>query len=332
MVASAAKTPTYAERAKKAQSIKAPTSIRPPLRFVAYTTNHAASISTPKSHSKSPSVHVPVAAGPSSNLTSQDIGVANTNAVTDHASSTASSTNALSPNMGTRTPLYDLASTTPGTTKVPVDNVWNRRKEQMVIVEDPFVVQIPPRPGPPSVHDSESWPEVGKSTFPADSKEGSTIWKEQEPTPRKGEKQKWVPIPAAELQAAADAQNQNQKSSSSKQHSRAHSRAQSQKGTNPPRSNNAITTPTAQPGSQNASRAASQAHSRIQSTTHSRIASRSTSAQSSPRLSRGGRKLEDDSSNLITNNVDNSVSNLNGSPYAPPRNINPPLPKFPLSL
>ncbi|KDQ22241.1 hypothetical protein PLEOSDRAFT_1109363 [Pleurotus ostreatus PC15] len=349
MVASVAKTPTYAERAKKAQSIKAPTSIRPSSSVSSPIQPTTPQVSTtPKSHSKSSGVDAPVTAGPSSSLTSQDTGVANANTVNGHVSTTASSTSASSPNMGAQTPLNDLASTTPATTKVPVDNVWNRRKEQMVsrttatsisssstqqvaaipsssevVVEDPFVVQIPPRPGPPLVHDSESWPEVGKSTFPADSKEGSTIWKEQEPTLRKGEKQKWVPIPAAELQAAADAQNQNHKSSSSKQHSRAHSRAQSQKGTNPTRSNNPNTS-TAQPGSQNASRAASQAHSRIQSTTHSRIASRSTSAQSSPRLSRGGRKLEDDSSSLITNNVDINVSNLNGSPYAPPRNINPP--------
>ncbi|KAF4582474.1 hypothetical protein EYR38_002599 [Pleurotus pulmonarius] len=353
MVASVAKTPTYAERAKKAQSIKAPASIRPSTSVSSPIQPTAPQSSTaPKSHPKSPVVDVLVAAGPSSSLASQDTGLANVNAVNDHVSTTASSTSASSPSMGHPTPHNTLISSTPGTTKVPVDNVWNRRKEQMVsratttstpsssiqqvaatpaatpisseAAEDPFVVRIPPRTGPPATHDSESWPEVGKSTPSADSKEGSTTGKDTEPTIRKGEKQKWVPIPAAELQAAADAQNQNQKSSSSKQHSRAQSRAQSQKGTNTSRSNNSITTSTTHSGSQNASRAASQAHSRIQSTSHSRIASRSTSAQSSPRLSRGGRKLEDDSSSLITNNVDNNISNLNGSPYVSPRNVNTP--------
>ncbi len=211
MVASVAKTPTYAERAKKAQSIKAPASIRPSTSVSSPIQPTAPQSSTaPKSHPKSPVVDVLVAAGPSSSLASQDTGLANVNAVNDHVSTTASSTSASSPSMGHPTPHNTLVSSTPGTTKVPVDNVWNRRKEQMVsratttstpsssiqqvaatplssdAVEDPFVVRIPPRPGPPAAHDSESWPEVGKSTPSADSKEGSATGKDQEPTIRKG--------------------------------------------------------------------------------------------------------------------------------------------------
>ncbi|KAI0342314.1 hypothetical protein BDW22DRAFT_182036 [Trametopsis cervina] len=101
-----------------------------------------------------------------------------------------------------------------------------------------------------------------------------------------GEKTKWVPIPAEELQAAADAQR------TSRSHSSVHSRSRSHQHTisgSPGGS-------TSGRDSQHRSRAQSsrQSGSQVASTSHSRTQSRSGSLQSSPRHSAVRRRLPDE--------------------------------------
>lgn len=211
-----------------------------------------------------------------------------------------------------------------------------------VIADDPFVV----RPGraalaltmtasqsPPSLDDTESWPEMGKAillssssgnvqsqviTVEGDKKEASTR--------KAGERPKWVLIPPSELQAAHDAQaqahsntssrahsqhrknnNQNQNKSRSRQHSQARTYGTSNNsgslininGSGPGAGTGGAYKPTT-------STETSAIQSRAESSTHSR----STSVHSSPRFPMRGRRLPEDPAFIINMNANSNPSML----------------------
>ncbi|KAF9456866.1 hypothetical protein BDZ94DRAFT_1314732 [Collybia nuda] len=172
---------------------------------------------------------------------------------------------------------------------------------------DPFVVRISTKPThaqipslPPSV-DTDIWPEVGKFTaapisntavpgqasdLTSNSREenqsnnGSGSEQLSTSASRKSEKTKWIPIPAEELRATADALTTAEKRQN-----------QSRKGSQHPQQQR--TNPQHPHGSASASgstQTQSRLHSASQSASQSRIQSRSGSSQSSPRFPRG-RKL-----------------------------------------
>ncbi|THH19626.1 hypothetical protein EW146_g1601 [Bondarzewia mesenterica] len=196
--------------------------------------------------------------------------------------------------------------------------------------EDPFIVR-PHRP-PPSVDDTESWPEVGKASAITIAKgapqhingqieKNEKREKEEESpsdhvaTPRKSasivtyppflslplnyppsflaalmlhhqfgccEKAKWVPIPAEELQAAADALHVQQ-ASRSQTHSRSHSQYRQHNHSRNP-NNHSV-------GSSQPSQGPSKVPSGRTSANHSQIQSQASSPQSSPRYPTRGRRL-----------------------------------------
>ncbi|KAL1682510.1 hypothetical protein EV122DRAFT_259352 [Schizophyllum commune] len=162
--------------------------------------------------------------------------------------------------------------------------------------DDPFVVKHRPhhwnaqwsRPAvPPAVEDKESWPEIGKTvTSPSATVKGGTRASVSEASQgtrdedstrassstRKGEKPKWIPIPAEELQAAADAnmrrQGRNPQARSNFRSSGPHNAGPSSVNSRGP--------------SVPASRISSVPHSRAQSVANSRHQSRAGSVQTSP--------------------------------------------------
>ncbi|EPQ53448.1 hypothetical protein GLOTRDRAFT_139687 [Gloeophyllum trabeum ATCC 11539] len=169
------------------------------------------------------------------------------------------------------------------------------------VEDDPFVVKprtrLPPTPPaslPPSVEDVESWPEVGKSIQPSppgevekteEKRPGETS---QPATPRKGEKTKWVPIPAEELQAAADAVRPRNRYGSSRNQAPYHNRQGSA------RNSLQASTSTSASGSVPASQGHSRAHSTRGSASQSQVQSVASSVQSSPRQSVRGKRLPEE--------------------------------------
>ncbi|KAG2003409.1 hypothetical protein CC2G_004009 [Coprinopsis cinerea AmutBmut pab1-1] len=167
-------------------------------------------------------------------------------------------------------------------------------------------------PVPPSI-DSEAWPEVGKST-PSDQQENSSkeaIAKETKEeisaAGRRGEKTKWIPIPAEELQAAADEMLKN-------------SRPQSRKSSRGPNRVSGDQARSGQPHTRNNSGRNSVSHSAAQS----RVQSRAGSLQSSPRLPRGRRLPPEDTLSVRPNGTRPSRSPRTGSPSANPTGPVPP--------
>ncbi|KAK0446066.1 uncharacterized protein EV420DRAFT_915458 [Desarmillaria tabescens] len=209
--------------------------------------------------------------------------------------------------LGTRPPSPSLDTTD---AKVPAVNVWNVRKEQMaasrtttlkpsipnfVEDDDPFVVRMPQQPIP---DDGDSWPEVGKSVSnhsssttngEEESQSGTSestrhISNFGEPRPMtKNEKPKWIPIPAEELQAAADAALR------ATSHSKSHPRSR-----HPSHSNSVRNTPS---GSQ------------------SRTQSRVQSQASSPRPPRGRRLPDEELASTSRSSPQVQTQNL-PSPYS----------------
>ncbi|KAI5120889.1 hypothetical protein M0805_002989 [Coniferiporia weirii] len=168
--------------------------------------------------------------------------------------------------------------------------------------DDPFVVRIPAHSrSPPSLDDTESWPEMGKHGPSASTSTSvSTTAGSSSGGNKKGEKPKWVPILPSELQATHDAlaaqssaksrtHSQHRRSNPTKSHSRHQSQArQGQGGVNAVPSNGMR-----QPQFGFASNEASAAQSRAESTTHSRT----TSVHSSPRYPTRGRRLPEERAN-----------------------------------
>lgn len=161
---------------------------------------------------------------------------------------------------------------------------------QLVEEEDPFVVRIHENPALPAT-DSDNWPQVGKSSTSAKHTASANIDSSHVQSDatkddrelhqghnhsRKNEKPKWIPIPAEELQAAADALAKE-----TKQHHPHHHYAS--RGLN---NHNAYVSGSTY----------GHGRSRPHSTSHSRMHSRAGSLQSSPRLSKG-RRLPGDESN-----------------------------------
>ncbi|TFK47591.1 hypothetical protein OE88DRAFT_1738505 [Heliocybe sulcata] len=164
--------------------------------------------------------------------------------------------------------------------------------------DDPFVVKPrnrpPPATIPPPVEDTASWPEVGQSNQPTPQEdhekegEGETS---QPVTARKSEKTKWVPIPAEELQAAADAQRppRTRYGASHPRHPPSLSHRQG-----PPRSNAQASASTSTSGSASASHGQSRAHSTRASASQSQVQSVAGSVQSSPRQSTRDKRLPEE--------------------------------------
>ncbi|KAJ7599327.1 hypothetical protein C8J56DRAFT_849427 [Mycena floridula] len=153
--------------------------------------------------------------------------------------------------------------------------------------ENPFVVRVPvlSRPPPAPAEDVTVWPEVGKSPLPAPAVLEEEPNREPETTASTPRKTKWVPIPAQELQAAADAALKSSHSRNQSQHSNTNK---------PPRMQG--------PGSASGSGPEQGRHSSRNSVSHSvsqsRVQSRSGSVQSSPRFPRG-RKLPNEEPSAI---------------------------------
>ncbi|KAI0790350.1 hypothetical protein C8Q75DRAFT_112098 [Abortiporus biennis] len=192
---------------------------------------------------------------------------------------------------------------------------------------DPFVVR--PHLAPPTrislpVVDSENWPTVGSSASPPerpssngniDVNTGGDNVKMDENSHKKDEKTKWVPIPAEELQVAADAHQRNRPP----RHTQTHSQYQnSSRGSTRPVSGPASTSGSISgQNSQGQSRTHSvagvrQGGSRAGSVSNSQAQSRTGSVHSSPRQSsiRGGKRLHDD---IPLNKVTESLSPTNRS-------------------
>ncbi|EKM56538.1 uncharacterized protein PHACADRAFT_253726 [Phanerochaete carnosa HHB-10118-sp] len=150
--------------------------------------------------------------------------------------------------------------------------------------DDPWVVQ--PNRAPTAVPlprlDATSWPEVGKALSSASNPQGSSGGVEKDDKnkreaqgsgQRRGEKLKWVPIPAEELRAAADARRTTQSS--------ANSRSQSQQRARESSSGNASRSTH---GSQERNKGSSgRGQNAFGSASHSEAHSRSGSIQSSPK-------------------------------------------------
>ncbi|KZT68899.1 hypothetical protein DAEQUDRAFT_765902 [Daedalea quercina L-15889] len=207
---------------------------------------------------------------------------------------------------------HDVASSSPtlqnatnpaqiSSTTVANGSSDNRRSDE----DDAFVVRL--RVRSPPVSDIESWPEVGKAmssgSGPSDPEYGANVQekgdREGDPASgqtRKSEKTKWVPIPAVELQAAADAQQRAQHMRNrSSQHLNAHQRHSNQGSASASASGS---------GSQGQSRTQSVAGGTRQSASgshagsvsQSQTQSRTGSTQSSPpgAFKRGGRRLPEE--------------------------------------
>ncbi|RDB16034.1 hypothetical protein Hypma_003441 [Hypsizygus marmoreus] len=207
---------------------------------------------------------------------------------------------------------------------------------QPAVENDPFVVRISAKPArvqmpsvPPPVSDSESWPEVGKSTpasiapgvapEPPEGKDGTEAINGSEhdqnhASARKSEKPKWVPIPPEELQATADALAKSPRRQT-------HPRKGAAPASHQQRSGQNTTQASASPSLQSQSRQ----HSASQSASHSRVGSRSESLQSSPRFTRA-RRLPAEETPVVTgasgyggirkteHGRDESVPSANSSP------------------
>ncbi|CAA7268517.1 unnamed protein product [Cyclocybe aegerita] len=279
---------SYAERAKKAQNIKSPISAPPPPQRVsnptpnpvapanvpstsavlnttssplisasrnADDTPNSSSILTTRSSSPVPQAGANSAAVPSL-ISSSDLAVKALNIVTANASSP--SKNVWQVRREQMAALVQKPATS--ASSQPVSTAVNGAKSGKSsrgspVDDDPFVVRMPERLARPAPQ--EDWPEVGKSISTSTSTERSVNG-----TPKKsGEKPKWVPIPAEEMQAAADAASKRRKNS-----------LHPSQGGTPPRT-----------------RTHSGRTSASHSATHSRVQSRSGSLQSSPRVPRGRR-------------------------------------------
>ncbi|PCH44968.1 hypothetical protein WOLCODRAFT_139352 [Wolfiporia cocos MD-104 SS10] len=193
--------------------------------------------------------------------------------------------------------------------------------------DDVFVVR--PRPIP---MDDQSWPEVGKAHATegerGHEREGSREGSQGPSQTRKSEKTKWVPIPAAELQAAADAQQQPRS-----HHARNRSQHQSHPHLRHPPSGTSSTPSASASGSQVQSRTHSAvgmhqslSNSHAGSVSQSQVQSRSGSAHSSPpgHHNLGGRRLPDESTRTF-NAVSRSIS-VRSSRTGSPQTFVAPLP------
>ncbi|KAK2465616.1 hypothetical protein APHAL10511_002508 [Amanita phalloides] len=179
--------------------------------------------------------------------------------------------------------------------QTPSTNVWNVKKDFSIpqpthspspplvapnAAHDPFVVRVFPNSdrnslAVPTLDDSDDWPEVGKSS-PHKPPKPPKPAEHPHPNPRKSEK-KWIPLPADQWQAPPEPKTRPKNGH--------HSKTNVLNGSAP-----------------NASASQSRAHSGhnsvSQSASPSRINSRSGSVQSSPRIPRNKRLVNDDLDNL----------------------------------
>ncbi|KAJ3513149.1 hypothetical protein NLJ89_g3116 [Agrocybe chaxingu] len=318
----AAKPPplSYAERAKKAQNIKSPISAPPPQRVPNLPTNPVAPANISSTSTTTTSTALPI----SSSRSADDV-PNSSSLLTTRSSSPVPQAGTISAAVPALTSSSDLAvkalNIVTANASSPSKNVWQVRREQMAalvqkpatsssgqpvstavngaksgkssrgspVEDDPFVVRMPEHLARPA--QQEDWPEVGKSISTSTSTERSVNG-----TPKKsGEKPKWVPIPAEEMQAAADAASKRRKNS-----------LHPSQGGTPPRT-----------------RTHSGRTSASHSATHSRVQSRSGSLQSSPRVPRG-RRLPP---------ADEPVTSINGAPEpeqqpTTPNHPTPPQPQY----
>ncbi|TRM57501.1 hypothetical protein BD626DRAFT_574539 [Schizophyllum amplum] len=198
--------------------------------------------------------------------------------------------------------------------------------------DDPFVVKHRPNHWTnqwsrsvaplPTVEDKESWPEIGKTVPSAStsangggharSSTSGASRDEEAPrassSSRKGEKTKWIPIPAEELQAAADANLRRQgRTPQARSTFRASPHAAGASPHTAGPSSMHSRAPSA-PGS----RLSSVPHSRTHSVIHSRNQSRVGSVHNSPFV--GGTALPDgEGSNKVNGLPDNGAPSTNGT-------------------
>ncbi|KAL1744279.1 hypothetical protein HDZ31DRAFT_39020 [Schizophyllum fasciatum] len=282
---------TLVSSVKSSASVSSPTDVHTPASSVVATTRPSSPASQPKALNgdaqNSPSAAAPAPSPkkpPTVNvwaLRKEQMISTQSSVVSGAQSATTGSSPSLS---ATASPAVSMAPT----------STQNDEDDAFVVKHRPqqWNVQWSRPSAPPAVEDKESWPEIGKALSPpttgtairgstrSSTSEASQGARDEDgprasSSTRKGEKPKWIPIPAEELQAAADANMRRQ-------------------GRNPQARSNFRSSGSFNAGSSStysrgpstaASRVPSMPHSRAQSVANSRIQSRAGSVHTSPFVS-----------------------------------------------